>query len=291
VTVAIACPFDDGVLFCADTKISTGYDKRNQSKILFRQWGRQSNGVSVFAMAGSLPYATAAAERCERALDAVDFTSTSLDAMQETIDAALNQYYQSHIFPHPDRYTSAVAFDLLIGLWLNGHTRILVTQHTALTEVHSYECVGSGGYLARYILRQALGQESSFDPSKLTLPEATLIMEHAINSAVEYDEACGYNAEGVYVGEGEFVGMMRDGQTGDIREPTFLVSFPEELQSESWNLLRRMARFQNPAEQEIAIEEFCDRIRKLYEPVRLFTEGMQVFEAQTQSSEENEEQS
>jgi 20S proteasome alpha/beta subunit len=289
VTVAIVCPFEDGVLFCADTKISTGYEKRNQSKILFRQWGDKHNAVSVFALSGSLPYATAAAEHCERKIAEIDFANTSLDAIQGTIDAALNDYYQSHVFPHPDRYTGAVAFDLLMGLWLNGNTRILVTQQTALTKVHGYECVGSGGYLARYVLRQALGSEIQFKPDKLSLVEATVILEHAINSAVEYDEACDVEKDGPFWQEAEYVGMMRDGETGDIRERHLLGRFPEELQKESWGLIRRLARNDgNPNEQEIAIEEFCDAVQKLHEPTIEFVRSLDTLPVDDEDEELSE---
>ncbi len=173
VTVAIACAFQDGVLFCADTKITTGQQKAHESKIYPSDYGEPyKNGIAVFIVAGDTDYAAAAIEKCERAIAKLDFSSTSLGEIQNSIEAVLVDFYQTHIFPHPDRLL--VGFDLLIGLWLNHEIRVLATRDTALRIVRGYECVGAGGYLARYWLREAFGAESQFKPEHLTLEEASI---------------------------------------------------------------------------------------------------------------------
>jgi hypothetical protein len=260
VTVAIACKFQDGLLFCADTKLSTGNEKRNESKIHWKRWGPSNNSVSVFALAGDVDYAAAAIEKCERAIARLRFNETSLDEIQETIELVLAGFYQAHVYPHPSR--REIDFNLLIGLWLNGETRFLVSKETAVRRVHGYECIGSGGYLARYVLRQALGSEIRFEPEKLTKAEATVILEHAIDCTVEYDEACGYE-ENLISQDAEYVGMMRDGETGDLRtDPNFLYMFPGKLQAECWGFVRRLAANDDLAEQETALEEFFNSVRK-----------------------------
>lgn len=263
-TVAIACAFQDGVLFCADTKITTGQEKAHESKIYTHQWGYEiKNCVTVFTLAGAVHHASAAIEKCERAIAKLDFDRTSLSEMQDAIEVALADFYQRHIFPNPNR--SEVGFDLLIGLWLNGETRTLSTEGTALKTVYGYDCVGSGGYLARYWLQEALGPSNRFQSETLTLPEASLIIEHAINSAVEYDDFCG--------GEVEFMGMRSTGEIneiGDLREGAYLSDFPEQLRSATWGLLRRLAKTNEIFEQEIAVDEFCDTVRELHKPVVSF---------------------
>src|ERR1700730_13149306 len=142
VTVAIACAFQDGVLFCADTKITTGQEKAHESKIYAHRWGKEiENGLTIFVVAGDTDYAAVAIQKCQRAIAGLDFNDTSLDGIQDTIEVVLVEYYQTHIFPHPDRLN--VGFDLLIGLWLNGETRLLATKDTAVRVVSGYQCVGS----------------------------------------------------------------------------------------------------------------------------------------------------
>lgn len=256
-TVAIACAFQDGVLFCADTKITTGQQKNHESKIHIRQYGLDiKNGVTLFTVAGDTDYAARAIQKCERVIDGLNFQQTSLDEMQDAIEAVLAEYYQAHIFPHPDR--RIVGFDLLIGLWLDGETRILATKDTAVPVVSGYECVGDGGYLARYWLRQALGPESKYDPNSVTSEEASFVIEYAMNSAVEYDESCDYEK----YGEAEYVALMRNGDVGDIREYTHLREFPEALRIGTWNLLKRLAKSKEDSERKLALDEFVEVVRK-----------------------------
>jgi hypothetical protein len=258
VTIVIACAFRDGVLFCADNKITTGQEKSFESKIYARQWGENNNCVTVFTASGNTDYATAAIEKCERVIAGVNFSKTSLNEIQDRIEGTLATFYHMHLFPNPDKNSMDLSF--LIGLWLNGETRILASTDATLRRVNGYECVGSGGYLARYWLRQALGSETAFDPNSLSVEEASLILEHAIDSAVEYDEACGYEGFG---GEAEYTGMMRDGSIGDIRGNTYLFKFPAELRTASWELLRRLAISKRSNEIELVVERFCDEIREM----------------------------
>src|SRR5258707_1000009 len=64
VTIAACLKFDDGVLFCADTKITTDV-KTNQTKIFANAYGGDSYCATVFVVAGSVPYAKAAVIECE----------------------------------------------------------------------------------------------------------------------------------------------------------------------------------------------------------------------------------
>jgi len=290
VTVAIACAFQDGVLFCADTKITTGQQKAHESKIYI--WPRDqpfNNRCAIFIVAGDTDYAAAAIEKCERAIAKLDFSSTSLGEFQDSIEAVLVDFYQTHIFPHPDRLL--VGFDLLIGLWLNHEIRVLATRDTALRIVHGYECVGAGGYLARFWLREALGAESQFKPEHLTLEEASLVVEHAINNAVEYDESCGYDsAEPYATGEAEYIGLKTNGDVGPIQEHAHLRSFPKQLQSATWRLLKVLAKAKSVSESENAVEEFCETVQRAHEPLMEFQVSLdQLTESRGNDSQESEE--
>lgn len=178
------------------------------------------------------------------------------------------------MFPRPDPYD--VRFHLLIGLWLNGEARTLSSVDTVLKPVRGYECVGEGGYIARYWLQELLGPANRFEPDNLTLEEVSLITEHAIESAAEYVESCG--------GEIEFIGMRNDGEVneiGDIREGAYLGAFPAGLRTATWALLRRLAKCRDEVEQEIAVDDFCEEVRALHKPVTGFLKQTKLLQVRT----------
>ena len=266
ITVAIACAFQHGVLFCADTKITTGQEKSHESKIVARQWGEEiKNGVTLFTFSGAAQYAAAAIRKCERGIEGLDFRSSSLDEIQDTIENRLVGYYRTHIFPHPDK-DRGVNFELLIGLWLDGEMRVLSSEDTALNIVNGYDCVGAGAYLARYWLRQALGPESKYDPTTVTLEEASFIAEYTMNSTVEYDETCDYEKWG----EADYVHMMEIGDVGDIREYSHLREFPEALRTQTWTLLRNLVKSKDVSGRKAALDRFVNVVNNQLDTLNRF---------------------
>src|SRR5271165_3390167 len=76
VTIAACFEFDDGILFCADTKITADV-KTNQTKIFPNDYtGPGSYCATVFVIAGSVPYAKAAIRECEKRIAKLDFLQT-----------------------------------------------------------------------------------------------------------------------------------------------------------------------------------------------------------------------
>ena len=257
-TIAIACEFEDGVTFCADMKIS-GNPKAKDVKIFFKQWGEFKNCVTVFTYAGGVYHATAAIRRCEHAISKLNFSNTSLEELERVIGSALSDYYQVHVFPHPDKDNpdSIVRFDLLIGLWLNGQIRTLSTEETGLRPINGFECIGTGAYLSTFLMRESLGDK---DPQELTWQEARLISDFAISKVAEYDEH--YEFDDPIGGEAHFFIMHKDGTVGIGTKdaPMVYQGTAREMKAALWTGLRGLAAMEDRTDGELAIEEWTNRI-------------------------------
>ncbi|MGO9434379.1 MAG: hypothetical protein ACLP00_08790 [Terracidiphilus sp.] len=220
-TVAAGFLFDEGLLFCVDTKVTTGI-KTNESKLLYY---RHDNGkcATVFAISSAdLNFPRAAAESCRAAVDKINFDDASIESVRKAIQSALAKFYKEHIFPHPDRASGEVYFEMLVGIWLNNETRLFVSHETLLNPVEDCECLGSGAYLAKYLIRQY-----HYDRGRNTLADAGLIASLAVEAAIGYDEGCG--------GEPEMLILHDSGQIDAIC-PSVLYpgnEFAKRLQAET----------------------------------------------------------
>src|SRR5208283_2111338 len=106
-TVAAGFAFDDGLLFCVDTKVSTAI-KTNESKLLFYTHG---NGqcATVFAISSDdLDFPRSAVESCQAAVDKINIPEANVESVRKAIQSALGKFYKEHIFPHPDRASGVI---------------------------------------------------------------------------------------------------------------------------------------------------------------------------------------
>ena len=249
-TIAAGFAFDDGLLFCVDTKIATDI-KTNGSKLLFYTHGEGKCATAFAISSADLNFPRSAVESCREAVSKIDFASANIESVRKAIQSALAKFYREHIFPHPDRSSGAVYLELLIGIWLKGETRLFVSHETLLNEIEDYECIGSGAYLAKYLIRQyGYGNAES-----RTLSDAGIISSIAVNAAIDYDEGCGGEAD-----------MLILNNSGQVEETCRAVLYPggqlaEGLQREYWKLLHDLA--QAGADTKLVIENYSDRIRKL----------------------------
>jgi len=247
-TVAAGFLFDDGLLFCVDTKVS-GVVKTNESKLLFY---RHDNGkcATVFAISSDdLNFPRAAAEACRAAVDKVNLADASIESVRKAIQSALAKFYKEHIFPHPDRTSGAVYLEMLVGIWLKHETQLFVSHETLLTPVDAYECLGSGAYLAKYLIRQYR--------YGTTLADVGLIASLAVDAAIDYDEGCG--------GEPEMLIIHNSGEIDAIC-PAVLYpggEFAKGLQGQMWLLLFKLARATTASETDYELERYFERLRKL----------------------------
>lgn len=253
-TVAAGFMFDDGILFCVDTKVSTSI-KTNESKLLFYTHGNGQSATAFAISSDDLNFPRAAVESCRAAVDKIDFKDATIESVRKAIQSALAKFYREHIFPHPDRASGAVYLEMLVGIWLNNETRLFVSHETLLSPVEEYECLGSGAYLAKYLI----GQYGYGKGERVTLADAGLISSLAVNAAIDYDEGCG--------GEPEMLILNNNGNTETICPAVMYPGgeFAERLQIETWDLVFKLARVRTVNATKDVLEEHFERVRKLNE--------------------------
>jgi 20S proteasome alpha/beta subunit len=72
-TIAVGFVYDDGLVFCVDTKISTNI-KTNESKLSWCVYGEGRNCATAFAISAmDLKFAKSAVDFCEDAVARIDF--------------------------------------------------------------------------------------------------------------------------------------------------------------------------------------------------------------------------
>lgn len=253
-TVAAGFMFDNGLLFCVDTKVSTAI-KANESKLLFYTHGDGQCATAFAISSDDLNFPRSAVESCRAVVGKINFADATLESVRKAIQSALAKFYKEHIFPHPDRASGAVYLEMLVGIWLKGETRLFVSHETLLTPVDECECVGSGAYLAKYII----GQYGYGKDDRFTLADAGMISSLAVNAAIEYDEHCG--------GEPEMLILKNNGETESICPAVMYPGgqFAQGVQVQTWSLLYKLTRIHEASEADYLLEEFFDKVRQLNE--------------------------
>jgi hypothetical protein len=254
VTIATGFVYDDGLVFCVDTKVSTNI-KTNQSKLLWYTTEDRRFCMSIAMAAEDLIFAKAAADCCWEFVSKLDMDTSTMTMVHKAAEFALGEFYREHIFTHPDRTPGAIFFELLLGLWLRGETRLLVSHETVLERVEEYECVGSGAYLAKYLVRQY--RDANTGPA--TLEDAALMATVAVESAIEYDEHCG--------GEAEILIFRNSGEISNSYSTAVYPSprFVKDLQREMWRMLHDVSQVRGDQDVESIpfLEAYFDRVRAL----------------------------
>jgi len=217
VTIVVGFNFGDGVLICADTKHS---GKANQFRTKLHTKEYPSGSKSVFAIAGRTHFARMAVEECEQALASI--SDPTLQDMEDRIVEVLVEVHRKHIFPHPAKgYEGGPDFNLLIGLWSpHDKQRLYRTDETALDRVPTYDCLGTGEYLARYII------DPRYAGPQLEFKQVLFTAITALGRIKKYDPNCG--------GKSEFVVLRRNGEMA--HETEFDISQGEKFSDTFFNL-------------------------------------------------------
>lgn len=256
-TIAACFEFEGGVLFCADTKI-TAQMKTTHTKIFDKVYEKR-HCASVFVLTGAVPYAKSAIESCEGRIAKLDHITASLEEIREEIESCLVEFYQAHIYSHPN--PELFDFGLLIGIWLRGETRMFASYENTVTTVRDHECLGAGAYLAKYWTRQFFDSEEKWKHEPRTLESVALISAYALKSVMDYDESCG--------GRAEFLIMKNNGEFGwevDTALPIYpCEEMPDQIHTAMWRMMRKLSSAEDKYEAERAVEDFQDAVGKIAE--------------------------
>jgi len=193
-TIAAGFSYEGGVLLCADT-LYTGAMKVHQSKIVPFE---HNGGFAAFALAGHEGYAKLAIQACQRSVRKSQ-RATSEDVRQAAEDALVS-VYSKHIDARPvhEQYESQIA--LLVASWgENDGLHLYASRKTAVIETQTFECIGSGEYLAHYIVSPVYESGPSAQLMrgdwKLGKRDAIVLAIKAMAAVKTHDPSCGGRSE------------------------------------------------------------------------------------------------
>jgi hypothetical protein len=253
VTVALGFVYGEGLVFCADTKVSYPV-KGNESKLPFFTFDNGRCALQFAISSDDVNFPKSAITRCVEMIEKMDFSSATIDSIKNTAEFSLGEFYRDHIYNHPDRTPAQLYMQMLVGIWLRNETRLYSLHETVLLRVEKYECLGAGEYLSKYLVKQY----ERANPGPFTLTDAAFLATYCTEEAIDYDERCG--------GEAEVVVMRNSGEIDNSYRTVLYPNcgLPKKFQDETWKLIRNLgeAQMKGRANREAPgiVSGFCDRV-------------------------------
>jgi hypothetical protein len=269
-TIAAGFFCKDGVLLCADTKISTDVHTEETKLAFYRSDDAQL--AITFAMTSvDVDFSRSSADRCWEYTRQSLSPSSTIESIRQAAEFSLAEFYRDEIFPHPDRPPNQPFFQFLVGVWLRGETALFVSKETVLSHPQQpWECLGMGGYLGRNVIRQYVAVNG--DPE--TLNEAALIASCAVNSAIEYDQSCG--------GEAEMIQLCNDGRVESIADSVIFPGYDllKTMRRQDWRLMRALADSElSDGDLDFALTEHSEEVRRAALAGKRTIEGIRAAKA------------
>jgi 20S proteasome alpha/beta subunit len=202
VTIIAGFNFDRGIVLCADTK-HTAAMKLDASKIFTKHYTIcdpefRTKARSAIAYAGPMRYARMAIRKIEDKIDALE--NPTIAGMTTEIESVLRDIHENQLYKHPDWRIGTLNLGLLIGLWseVEQSLQMFTSEDTALMSAPGYDCLGSGDYLAHYLIRDR------YEGHLMPLADILLLAINMLTSIKSYDDGCG--------GRSDFQIMTTDGE-------------------------------------------------------------------------------
>jgi 20S proteasome alpha/beta subunit len=189
-TMAAGFVLNEGVLLCADMLFSDGYTKEYRDKVF--TWNGKNAGA-CFAISGNAAVARMAIDDCRNALAEYDGESLTAQDIILVVRSAIQETYVNHVDARPPEERSIAEFQVLIGLTAaHEQPKLFSTWHTAVVPVDTFECLGNGRHLGRYIA------EPSYKKS-LSLDDATGLAIYMLAAAKDRTDGVGGRSQFVYI--------------------------------------------------------------------------------------------
>jgi len=113
-TIAAGFFCKDGVLLCADTKISTDVHTEETKLAFYRSDDAQL--AITFAMTSvDVDFSRSSADRCWEYTRQSLSPSSTIESIRQAAEFSLAEFYRDEIFPHPDRPPNQPFFQFLVG--------------------------------------------------------------------------------------------------------------------------------------------------------------------------------
>ena len=204
-TIAIGFKVDDGVLLCADTQYMSNskvYDPK-----VFTLPAEAPRGASfAFALAGHEENARMAIEDCIQAIRECPENKRTLTQIKTLLRRAIRGIWDAYVRTSSDpQNDDSTRFELIIGAWLplSGGLLLFRSSTGGLVSGDKYCCVGTGAYLAEYVMRPLFIE-------RLSLYDVVIMATHTLASTKNYDANCG--------GYSLFARILPDGSVSRVGE-------------------------------------------------------------------------
>lgn len=210
-TIAAGFVCNDGLVLCADTEVSLSSFKISGVKAYIAPDGPVKAGIVGAGWTDGITWFR------DRLADSIDHVS-NIPQAQALIEDLLAEIYRKHIYPDPHGHRND--FEMLIGLWTDGHTRLLKTAKTAVIQVSYFEALGTGWELASYFL------DRMYSPTQSTWTGIALAT-HMLMHVKKHVQGCG--------GESHIIHLKNNGHCDFVTTPQiedterFLVAFDKAI--------------------------------------------------------------
>lgn len=175
-TIAIGMLTADGAILCSDTQYTTSA-KVQKKKIFATKYGK---GLMVtFVLAGHEGYGTMAIQRCKLEIAKCVQKSYSVEDLLGCVEKVISKINRDHVNIQPPEDRENCRFELLMLVWHEiAGLHLYAIRKTAIVETDSYECLGTGEYLAGYLMSPYQRTMSAKRATTLTLTTLASIMEY-----------------------------------------------------------------------------------------------------------------
>ncbi len=247
IAAGFLCP--DGIVICADSEVTTDFEKFEESKIFTLHHEIDTpNHTAVFAGSGWLDFVKMTVDKImRRAL----FVSDAHE-IEEIVEQTILEVHRKHIRYYPAE--PKPYFSLLVGIRDDNGVRLLLTAGTSVRRITQYACIGIGDTLANYLCRGLMPQQ---EPSE----EAALLAVQILDQVKNNVPGCG----GLF---SEVVILPKYGPISKIN-PSKLLDI--EYRARDFNILLKplLMSFSNPtisdSEFETKLAEFNEQCRRVRE--------------------------
>jgi hypothetical protein len=177
----------DGVVLGVDSLYSRAHLKTSGKKMFTLKGG--SNYKILIAGSGN-------ADSVKKAVDVIGETlsdqfprrkAATLRSLRDWIEAALTKVFKDHIDSAPEKQQEELHFELLLAVNVNGKaTRLFRTNRTMVISERRRACIGTGLYLAEYVMDLVLGS-----PQYRSITTGALVAVYTIAVTKKYIQYVG----------------------------------------------------------------------------------------------------
>ncbi|MBZ5672371.1 MAG: hypothetical protein LAO04_21950 [Acidobacteriia bacterium] len=198
-TIAAGFVAADGILLCADTLWTDGYTKEYRDKI-FSWTGRYA--AACFAVAGNSANARDVVEACRDALSATQRKRLAVQDILRLIKPIIKTSYESSVDARPYEERDDARFSLLVGVAAGKQVpQLFASTRTVLAPVDTFDCVGAGRHLARYVVQPSYR-------NNLTVDELAVLGILALAATKQHVDGVGGKSQFVVIGQGFVSGIV-----------------------------------------------------------------------------------